>query len=120
MLASLREGIVPGPSRVNPAVYIDARLARMTSSARDSVLAAAAAAAAVNALADVTDAGAAAEGTHASTAGFLRIRALALEDFYSGFVAEDASGPDASAEVDFSSPLATHLAKGWNYLGSRE
>ncbi len=114
MLASLREGIVPGPSRVNPAVYIDARLARMTSSARDSVLAAAAA---VNALAD---AGAEAEGSHASTAGFLRIRALALEDFYSGFVAEDASGPDASEEVDFSSPLATRLAKGWNYLGSRE
>lgn len=116
MLVSLRQGIVPGLSRVNPAVYIDARLARMTSSARDSALAAAAA---VNALADVTDAGTAVEGTHASTAGFLRIRALALEDFYSGFVAEAASGPDASAEVDFSSPLATRLAKGWNYLGSR-
>ena len=71
MLASLREGIVPGSSRVNPAVDIDARLARMTSSARDSVpaaAAAAAAAAAVSALADVTDAGADAEGTHASTA----------------------------------------------------
>lgn len=110
MLASLREGIVPGSSRVNPAVDIDARLARMTSSARDSVLAAAAA---VSALADVTDAGAEAEGSHASTAGFLRIRALALEDFYSGFVAKDASGPDASEEVDLSSPLATRLAKGW-------
>jgi hypothetical protein len=114
VLVSLREGIVLGSSRVNPAVDIDARLARMTSSARDSVLAA------VSALADVTDAGAEAEGSHASTAGFLRIRALALEDFYSGFVAKDASGPDASEEVDFSSPLATCLAKGWNYLGSRE
>lgn len=117
MLASLREGIVPGSSRVTPAVDIAAWLARMTSSARDSVLAAAAP---VNALADVTDAGADAEGTHASTAGFLRIRALALEDFYSDFVAKAASGPDASKEVDFSSPLATRLAKGWNYQGSRE
>jgi hypothetical protein len=116
VLASLREGIVPGSSRVNPAVYIDARLARMTSSARDSVPAAAAA---VSALADVTDAGGEVVGTHASTAGFLRIRTLALEDFYSGFVAKGASGPDASAEVDFSSPLATRLAKGWNYQGSR-
>jgi hypothetical protein len=114
---SLREGIGPGSSRVNPAVDSAARLARMTSSARDSVLAAAAAAAA---LADVTDAGAEAEGSHASTAGFLRIRAPALEDFYSDFVAKAASGPDASKEVDFSSPLATRLAKGWNYQGSRE
>lgn len=117
MLASLREGIVPGSSRVTPAVDIAAWLARMTSSARDSVLAAAAP---VNALADVTDAGAEAVGTHASTAGSLRIRALALEDFYSWFVAKAASGPDASKEVDFSSPLATRLAKGWNYQGSRE
>jgi hypothetical protein len=108
---------VPGSSRVNPAVDIAAWLARMTSSARDSVLAAAAP---VNALADVTDAGAEAVGTHASTAGSLRIRALALEDFYSCFVAKAASGPAASKEVDFSSLLATRLAKGWNYQGSRE
>ena len=45
------------------------------------------------------------------------VRALAVEAYYSDFVAPGKDGPGAWAEIDFNSPLATRLAKDWSYLG---
>ena len=45
------------------------------------------------------------------------MRALAIEAFYSDFVAPGAETTGAWAEIDFNSPLATRLAKDWSYLG---
>ena len=99
------EAIVPGSARVHPAVYVDALLARMDAPAREAALAAFAA------LAD---------GEVADSVGtpeFLFARALAIEAFYSDFVAPGVDAVGAWAEIDFSTPLATRLAKDWSYLG---
>ena len=56
----------------------------------------------------------------ASTSGtpdFLQVRALAIEAFYSDFVAPGVDATGAWAEIDFNTPLATRLAKDWSYLG---
>jgi hypothetical protein len=53
----------------------------------------------------------------AGTPDFLWVRALAVEAFYSDFVAPGAEATGAWAEIDFNSPLATRLAKDWSYLG---
>jgi hypothetical protein len=51
------------------------------------------------------------------TPEFLQVRALAIEAFYSDFVAPGVDAPGAWAEIDFNTPLATRLAKDWSYLG---
>jgi hypothetical protein len=51
------------------------------------------------------------------TPPFLQIRALAIEAFYSDFVAPGASGPSAYEKIDFRSPLAMRIAKDWSYMG---
>ena len=48
---------------------------------------------------------------------FLFARALAIEAFYSDFVAPGVDATGAWAEIDFNTPLATRLAKDWSYLG---
>jgi hypothetical protein len=53
----------------------------------------------------------------ALTPAFLQIRALAIEAFYSDFVAPGAAGPGAYDEIDFHSPLAMRIAKDWSYMG---
>ena len=53
----------------------------------------------------------------ALTPPFLQIRALAIEAFYSDFIAPGASGPSAYEEIDFHSPLAMRIAKDWSYMG---
>ena len=45
------------------------------------------------------------------------MRALAIEAFYSDFVAPGVDATGAWAEIDFNTPLATRLAKDWSYLG---
>jgi hypothetical protein len=45
------------------------------------------------------------------------IRALAIEAFYSDFVAPGRDVDGAWKEIDFNSPLATRLDKDWSYLG---
>jgi hypothetical protein len=97
--------IVPGSARVRPAVYIDALLARMPEGPRGAAIAA------FESMAD-SDIGA-----KAGTPDFLWVRALAIEAFYSDFVAPGAETTGAWAEIDFNSPLATRLAKDWSYLG---
>ena len=99
------DAIVPGSARVRPAVYIDAKLAAMPEGVRSAALAA------FSALAGGDVAAA------AGTPDFLWVRALAIEAFYSDFVAPGVDATGAWHEIDFNSPLATRLAKDWSYLG---
>jgi hypothetical protein len=110
-LERLCELIVPGSSRVGPVVYIDALIAAMPPPVRDGALAA------IDALAPTAAEGADALAERAQTPEFGFVRALAIEAYYSDFVAPGKEGPGAWAEIDFNSPLATRLAKDWSYLG---
>jgi hypothetical protein len=110
-LAALCETIVPGSGRVQPAVYIDAQLARMDETGREMALGA------IDALADVADGGADALGERAATPEFMTVRALAIEAFYSDFIAPDGEGPTAWEEIDFRFPLASQIEHDWSYLG---
>jgi hypothetical protein len=105
MVEEVCDAIVPGSARVRPAVYVDALLARMEEGPRVSTLAAFASVAS----------GAIEE--RLGTPEFLQVRALAIEAFYSDFVAPGVAATGAWAEIDFNTPLATRLAKDWSYLG---
>jgi hypothetical protein len=99
------DAIVPGSARVRPAVYVDALLARMDEGSR----AAAVAAFATLAGGDLAE--------HAGTPEFMQVRALAIEAFYSDFVAPGVDAEGAWKEIDFASPLATRLARDFSFLG---
>ena len=99
------DAIVPGSARVSPAVYVDALLDGMDEQVRAATLAAFAAV------------GSGAIDQHVMTPGFLLVRALAIEAFYSDFVAPGVDAPGAWEEIDFNTPLASRLAKDWSYLG---
>jgi hypothetical protein len=105
MVEGVCDAIVPGSARVRPAVYVDALLARMDEGPRAGALAA---------FASLAD-GAIEE--RVGTPEFLQARALAIEAFYSDFVAPGVDASGAWAEIDFNTPLATRLAKDWSYLG---
>jgi hypothetical protein len=105
LVESVCNAIVPGSARVRPAVYIDGLMAGMDEDSRAAVLEQFATLA-TGELAD-----------HAGTPTFLHIRALAIEAFYSDFVAPGVDATGAWAEIDFNTPLATRLAKDWSYLG---
>jgi hypothetical protein len=107
----LCELIVPGSSRVGPVVYVDALVAGMPPPVREHALGA------IDALAPAAARGADALAEHARTPAFGFVRALAIEAYYSDFVAPGSEGPGAWAEIDFNSPLATRLDKDWSYLG---
>ena len=72
---------------------------------------------AIDALAPAAEGGADALAERARTPEFGFIRALAVEAYYSDFVAPGKDGPGAWAEIDFNSPLATRLDKDWSYMG---
>jgi hypothetical protein len=108
---ALCELIVPGSSRVGPVVYVDAVLAGMPPPVREGALAA------IDTLAPAAAQGSDALAEHANTPEFGFVRALAIEAFYSDFVAPGTEGPGAWSEIDFNSPLATRLNKDWSYLG---
>ena len=108
---ALCELLVPGSSRVDPVVYVDALLTAMPPEAQAGALAA------VDALAPAAARGADALAEHEQTAEFALVRALAVEAYYSDFVAPGKEGPGAWSEIDFNSPLATRLNKDWSYLG---
>ena len=110
-MEALCELIVPGSTRVGPVVYVDALLTNMPPPVRDGALAA------IDKLAPAAAAGADALAEHEFTPEFAMIRALAIEAYYSDFVAPGKEGPGAWAEIDFNSPLATRLSKDWSYLG---
>jgi hypothetical protein len=105
------EVIVPGSARVGPAVYIDAQLAGMPPSFRDGVIAS------IETLGAVAQGGAEALAPHALTPDFLLLRALAIEAFYSDFVAPGVDAEGAWDEIDFHPPSAASLRKDWSYLG---
>ena len=107
LVGEVCDAIVPGSARVRPAVYVDALLARMDQPQRAAALAA---------FASVAD-GAIADKV--GTPDFLWARALAIEAFYSDFVAPGVDASGAWAEIDFNTPLARRLAKDWSYLGIR-
>ncbi|MQA74067.1 MAG: hypothetical protein GEU88_06975 [Solirubrobacterales bacterium] len=111
VLEALCETIVPGSSRVGPVVYIDAVLGRMDEGGR------AAAIAAIDSLAEVADGGPGALRPLANTPEFMLVRALAIEAYYSDFVAPGVDAEGAWREIGFNSPLATRLNKDWSYLG---
>jgi hypothetical protein len=106
--ASMVEGVcdamVPGSARVRPAVYVDALLARMDEGTRGAAIAAFAS------LADGIE-------ERVGTPDFFWVRALAIEAFYSDFVAPGVEATGAWEEIDFNTPLATRLVKDWSYLG---
>jgi hypothetical protein len=107
-LAALCEAIVPGSARCEPAVYIDAKLAMVDEGTLSAALAA------IDALADVAGD---ALGERASTPEFLMVRALAIEAYYSDFVAPGAEGPGAWEEIDFRFPLADRIKHDWTFMG---
>jgi len=108
-VAALCELIVPGSARVGPVVYIDAVLANMPADAR------AFAQRAIDALSGADSADALAG--KARTPEFALVRALAIEAYYSDFVAPGSKGPGAWAEIDFQPPRAIDLERDWSYLG---
>ena len=103
--------IVPGSSRVGPVVYVDALITGMPPEVQAGALAA------IDALAPSALQGADALAEHVQTPEFGFVRALAIEAYYSDFVAPGKDEPGAWAEIDFNSPMATRLAKDWSYLG---
>jgi hypothetical protein len=107
----LCELIVPGSGSVGPVVYVDAVIAGMPPGVREGALAS------IDALAEAAAEGADALSQHVNTPEFGMLRALAIEAYYSDFVAPGKDGPGAWAEIDFNSPLATRLKKDWSYLG---
>ena len=109
-LDALCELIVPGSSRVGPVVYIDAVMTQMPPPACEQALAA------IDALAPASGS-AEALAEHTRTPEFAFVRALAIEAYYSDFVAPGREEPGAWAEIDFNTPLATRLNKDWSYLG---
>ena len=96
---------------MGPIVYIDALMSQMSEAQRDGVNQA------VDALAEAAPGGPEALAPHAHTPAFLQVRALAIEAFYSDFVAPGAPGASAYHEIDFHSPLAMRIAKDWSYMG---
>ena len=108
---ALCELVVPGSSRIGPAVYVDAVLTGMPPEARQYALGA------FDTLAPAAAGGANALAAHEQTPEFALVRALAIEAYYSDFVAPGREGPGAWDEIDFNTPLATRLAKDWSYLG---
>ncbi|MCO5100533.1 MAG: gluconate 2-dehydrogenase subunit 3 family protein [Burkholderiaceae bacterium] len=108
-LEALCEWIVPGSSHVGPAVYIDAVLASRPADARAEALRA------IDALSGVRTAQALA--AHERSAEFALVRALAIEAYYSDFVAPGREGPGAWAEIGFEPPRAVDLERDWSYLG---
>jgi len=108
---ALCELLVPGSGRVGPAVYVDAAIAGMPPEAQAHALES------IDALAPAAAGGPEALAEHERTPAFALLRALAIEAFYSDFVAPGREGPGAWKEIDFDTPLATRLAKDWSYLG---
>ena len=45
------------------------------------------------------------------------LRALAIEAYYSDFVAPGAEGPGAWEEIDFKFDLASRIEHEWSFLG---
>jgi hypothetical protein len=111
MLERLCELIVPGSARVGSVVYVDAVLAQMPQAHRNAVIAS------IESLGEVAQGGVDALAAQARTPEFLHLRALAIEAYYSDFVAPGVNEPGAWDEIDFHPPAAALLRKDWSYMG---
>jgi hypothetical protein len=111
VLERLCETIVPGSARVGPVLYIDAIMAEMPVPQRDALIHA------IDLLEETVPHGAEGLKPHTATPDFQFIRALAIEAYYSDFLAPGATGPSAYETIDFHSPLAMRIKKDWSYLG---
>ena len=107
----LCELIVPGSGRAGPVVYVDAVLAEMPPPVREQALEA------IDKLAPAAEQGTEALAEHERTPEFALVRALAIEAYYSDFVAPGRDAPGAYADIDFNSPLATRIRKDWSFMG---
>jgi hypothetical protein len=107
---ALCELIVPGSSVVGPAVYIDAVLTAMPPAVQAQALAS------IDALAPAAGSREAL-ARHEQTPEFALVRALAIEAYYSDFVAPGRDAPGAYADIDFNSPLARRIDKDWSFMG---
>jgi len=110
-LERLCEMIAPGSARVGSIAYVDAALAAMPEAVRSGVLAS------IERLDELAAGGTGALAGEALTPDFLMLRALAIEAYYSDFVAPGHARPSAWEEIDFRPPQATRLRKDWSYLG---
>lgn len=108
-VTELCEQIVPGSGRVGPAVYIDALLAAMPAEEQAAALAA------IDSL-TIGDPGTP-MAAKARTPEFALMRALAIEAYYSDFVAPGMPGPGAWTEIGFEPPRAIDLERNWAWLG---
>lgn len=105
-LERLCEAFVPGSAAVGPTVYVEALLDGMPPELRGF------------AVASIEELDAADDlGALAHTPGFGLVRALAIEAYYSDFVAPGRDAPGAWADIDFNSPLARRLARDFSWLG---
>ena len=109
-LESLCELIVPGSGRVGPVVYIDALLTNMPPPVREYAL---------GAIDELKPAAGSAEelAKHDRTGEFAFVRALAIEAYYSDFVAPGSDAEGAWADIGFDPPVARRLRKDWSWLG---
>jgi hypothetical protein len=110
-LGRLCELIVPGSTRVGPVLYIDALLAQMPPQMQDAVRGS------IANLGEIAREGVDALAAQAHTPDFLHLRALAIEAYYSDFVAPGVQAHGAWDEIDFHPPAAALLRKDWSYLG---
>jgi hypothetical protein len=113
VLEELCEAIVPGSRRVQPVVYIDAIMAEWPVPQRDALIHS------IDALEEAAPHGAEGLKPLAATPPFQFIRAMAIEAYYSDFLAPGAPGPSAYEEIDFHSPLAMRIKKDWSFIGVR-
>jgi hypothetical protein len=103
---ALCEQIVPGSSAVGTAVYIDAVLSGMPAEKCEFARNAFEMLASAESLEELQ-----------GTPEFAFVRALAIEAYYSDFVAPGRDAPGAYADIDFNTPLATRISKDWSFLG---
>ena len=106
MVERVCDAIVPGSARVRPAVYVDALLARMDEGTRRR-----------RSRRSRRSPGEIEE--HVGTPEFLRVRALAIEAFYSDFVAPGVDATGAWAEIDFNTPARDATREGLVLPGDR-
>jgi len=105
-LERLCEAFVPGSGAVGPVVYIEALLDGLPPEVRGF------------AVASIEELDAADDlRSLAHTPGFGLVRALAIEAYYSDFVAPGRDAPGAWSDIDFNSPQARRLARDFTWLG---
>jgi hypothetical protein len=105
-LERLCEAFVPGSGAVGPVVYVEALLEGMPPEMQGFAVASIEELDAADGL-----------GSLAATPGFGLVRALAIEAYYSDFVAPGRDAPGAWADIEFNSPQALRLRRDFSWLG---